>query len=153
MVNFLQPQVESGSSARSSIFAPTQAAKKGSQRPAGHVSSVWCVRICPSQLIGLKERKLLGTSWWYEISQMSVWSQSTLFSQLSSALVLPMWCHCHMSLTHARTYSPTRWPGRTMRFKPSPSLCHSDSNLLRHCDNEISVTVTSYKHHGVLCIR
>ena len=62
MMNFLQPQAESGSSTRSSIFGPTQETKKGCQMTAGHTSSLWCDRICPSQLIGLKERTHLGTS-------------------------------------------------------------------------------------------
>jgi hypothetical protein len=70
-----------GKRGRTSIFAPTQGAKKVCQRLVvfgdlirtvnvkvnprrrrSHHSSLWCVLICPRQLIGLNHKTRLGTS-------------------------------------------------------------------------------------------
>jgi hypothetical protein len=59
--NFLQPQAESGKSARAGILTPTQEAKNVCQRLTDQVSFLprWWVLIWPNQLMGLYQRTRL----------------------------------------------------------------------------------------------
>ncbi len=88
---FLQPQVASGFSGITGIWAPMEVEKNFCQRLADQVSSRRWDLICPSQLIGLKKRIRLGAS--------SSWDSSPTISVRSteSSTVNTMRC-CERSL-------------------------------------------------------
>ena len=115
--NFRQPQVASGFSVMTGIWAPMVMIKKVCQRLGDQTSSLRWVLICPSQLIGLKKRILLGTS--------SSWDSRPVISVRStkSSTVVTMWC-CE------------RKRNCSARLEPENTFCQVEY-LVVHCYESI----------------